>query len=123
MAPPGHGLDRRSEDASAPVFVQEPPSAESGDRALSPGPDVFYAEVGDRTIVAHASSETCLALEDPAADFWWGLVEHGRIDDARDALLSRYDVTSDRLDADLRDFVQTAVERDLLVNTTASSSS
>jgi hypothetical protein len=84
---------------------------------------VFYAEVGDHTIVAQASSETCLALEDPAADFWWALVEHGRIDDARDALLSRYDVAPDRLDADLRDFVQTAVERDLLEDATASSPS
>jgi hypothetical protein len=119
VAPPGRCLDRRSEDASAPVFVQEPPPA-APERTLFPGPDVFYAEVDAHTIVAHASSETCLALEDPAADFWWALVEHGRTDNARDALLSRYDVAPDRLDADLRDFVQTALGRDLLEDTRAS---
>jgi len=121
VAPPGHCLDRRDEDASVPIFVQESSPAESGDRALSPDPDVFYAEVGDRTIVAHASSETCFALEDPAADFWWALVKHGRIDDARNALQSRYDVDPAVLESDLRDFVQTAVERDLLEDGTASS--
>ena len=124
VAPPGHCLDRRSE-ASSPISVstQQPPPPPPEDRALSPGSDVFYAEVGNRTILAHGPSKTCVALDDPAADFWWALVEHGRIDDTRDALLSRYDVARDRLDTDLRDFVRTAVERDLLDDATASSPS
>jgi hypothetical protein len=123
VAPPGHCLDRRDEDTSVPIFVQESSPAESGERALSPGPDVFYAEVGDRTMVVHASSETCLALEDPAADFWWALVEHETASDARNALQSRYDVDPAVLESDLQEFVETAVERRLLVGPRPSSSS
>jgi len=115
VVPPDRCLERRhapSRSAGDAVSVSTQPAFD--DQPLAPGPDVFYATVADRTIIADGSGNDCLVLDGPAADFWHALLEHGTVDAARRALLARYDVAADTLEADLRDFVETAVGRDLL---------
>lgn len=114
-----HRQDASSGDAQVSVTVQSVPA----DQPVRPAPGVFYANLEGQILVAEASTDACVVLDGVAADFWTSLLAHGAVPDAEQALLSQYDTSRERLAADLRDFVQTAVGRDLLVNATASSPS
>ena len=118
IVPASRCLDRRSGASPSPslVSVQRPPSGRSDGRAVHPGPSVFYAKVGSETILLNDTTKTCVVLNDTAEDFWWALLEHETIDEARQALLKRYDVDSEMLEDDLQTFVDTAVDRHLLTS-------
>ena len=116
VVPARHCLERRHRQEAPPdgppvtVTKQHVPD----DQPVRPGPDVFYAEEDGRVLVAEASTDACVVLDGPAADFWSALLEHGTVAAARRVLLSRFDASRDTLAADLRDFVATAVGRNLL---------
>jgi hypothetical protein len=106
---------RSQSPPAAPVLVQPPPNG-----PFAPTPAVVYADLGARTIVAHTGTDTVLPLNGTAAAFWRALIGHGSVAAAERALAADYDVAPDVLADDLRAFVASLVDHDLVAAPLAS---
>jgi len=112
VVPSDHCLKTRfgaSNEAEASVQVQR-----SASGAISVPPTVFYASFSDRVLVGRSESNECVELDGSAADFWTALVTSETVSEARTTLLRKYDVEPERLTSDLRTFVKTLIDRQLL---------
>ncbi len=108
------GANDQPPDGDALVSVQ-PARTSLSEHAVRPAPTVFYAQVGEHTLVLESSSAACTVLDGTGAAFWWALINQGTVPEAQEALLSQYAVSPDVLETDLRTFVGTAVDQGLLV--------
>jgi hypothetical protein len=72
---------------------------------LHPAAGVFFAEIDNAVVVAHAGHDTAIELDAMAGAFWRALIEHGTIDGVVDALAEGYDVARSRLETDVTRFV------------------
>lgn len=96
-------------DSEGTIQVQRSTSG-----AITVPPEVFYATFSDRVLVGRAEAEKCLELNGSAADFWTALVTYETISEAQTALCQQYDVEPERLASDLRTFVKSLIERQLV---------
>jgi len=85
----------------------------SGSRLTPPGA-VRYRQLGDETIVLHLETSQLYSLDAVAARMWMAILESSSLGAARDALLERYEVSRERLEADLLTFAGELLELGLL---------
>jgi hypothetical protein len=112
VAPPDQCLDtqfRSSTELRGSVQVQRPDSS-----AIAVPPDVFYGTFTNRVLIGKHKSDECLELNGISATFWTALISCENISEAQAELQQQYDVESERLASDLRMFVDTLADRDLL---------
>lgn len=98
--------DRHTDDS---IQIQHPVSD-----TISLTPGVFYALFSDRALVGGSTSGDCVELTGSGVDFWKALVTSETVSDAETALRQKYDGEPERLTSDLRTFVETLVDHDLL---------
>lgn len=112
VVPPKRCLKTRfGTSADADVSVQVQHSASS---AISLPSEAFYASYEDRVLVGRSEPGECLELCGTAADFWEALLNCATIPEAQAALQKAYDVEAGQLTADLKTFVESLVDRQLL---------
>jgi len=63
-------------------------------------------QVGDEAVLLNLKTEQYLGLDDVSSRIWQVLTAGGTVQAAYDTLLAEFDVDSERLRADLEDFVQ-----------------
>ena len=63
-------------------------------------------QVGDEAVLLNLKTEQYLGLDDVSSRIWQVLTTGGTVQAAYDTLLAEFDVDSERLRADLEDFVQ-----------------
>ena len=73
---------------------------------LSVSADVMVRQVGDEAVLLNLKTEQYLGLDDVSNRIWQVLTAGGTVQAAYDTLLAEFDVDSERLRADLEDFVQ-----------------
>jgi hypothetical protein len=84
--------------------------------SVVPSTEVVAREVGDETMLLDLASGTYFGLDRVGARFWQ-LLEAGRsAADARDTILTEYDVERERLDRDLEALLDTLAENGLVTS-------
>lgn len=73
---------------------------------ISVSPDVMLRQVGEEMVLLNLKSEQYLGLDDISSRTWQALTGGQTIQAAYEAMLAEYDVESDRLRKDLKDFIQ-----------------
>jgi hypothetical protein len=76
--------------------------------------EVMIRHVGGESVVLDLKSERYLGLDEIATQMWQALTSSESIEAAYTALLTEYDVTGERLRADLDDFVQELLQLGLI---------
>ncbi|MFQ5680298.1 MAG: PqqD family peptide modification chaperone [Gemmatimonadota bacterium] len=94
--PPSRCVKNRYAPAKGGLQVQE-----AGPGPWLPRPHVLHAHLGDRVVVANLESGTAIGLDGVAADMWTALVTAGSPEKALLRLEGVYDVSEERLRADL----------------------
>lgn len=77
-------------------------------------PEVMIQEVGGESVILDLKTERYLGLDEVGTRMWQVLLDAASIQAAFDALLAEYDVTSEQLEEDLRDFVARLLENGLI---------
>ena len=75
---------------------------------------VRVRHLGDEAVVLQLETSQLYSLDAVAARMWAAILESGSLGTARDALLERYEVSSERLEADLLAFAGELMELGLL---------
>jgi hypothetical protein len=94
-----------------PIPVQVQPE---GPGPLRPSTHVLFGEYRGNIVVGNLETKASFSLTGVAADMWRAVVEHGNFEAAVVALSREYEVDEGTLRADLRDFVEDLLARDLL---------
>ncbi len=77
-------------------------------------PDVMFRMVGDEAVLLNLKTELYLGLDPVGTRMWELLINAASIDDAFKAVLSEYEVQSERLRADMEEFVSKLIEQGLV---------
>jgi hypothetical protein len=83
-------------------------------RHISISPDVLVRELGGETVVLDLKTERYLGLDEIGTRMWNLLLASGSIDTASKALIQEYDVEPNRLESDLREFVDQLIQHGLV---------
>lgn len=81
---------------------------------LTPAPRVLTRPVGDELVLLNLETEHYFGLDPVGASMWQVLCDEGTIEAAAAALEGRYDVSAERLRADLEELVEKLVDHQLL---------
>ncbi|MBC7233754.1 MAG: PqqD family protein [Chloroflexi bacterium] len=76
--------------------------------------DVLFRDLGGEAVLLNLQSGKYYGLDEVGTRMWSLLVQHGKVRQAYDALLAEYDVSEERLQEDLLDFVDELVSHGLL---------
>jgi hypothetical protein len=76
---------------------------------------VAVRRIADETVILNLSTGEYHGLDGTGSAFLEALQSRARVDGALEELLTRYDVSRERLDADLREFCAKLVARGLIV--------
>jgi hypothetical protein len=77
-------------------------------------PDVLVRELGGETIILDLKTERYLGLDEVGTRMWGLLLASESVDSAYKSLLEEFDVEPNRLDGDLRQFIDKLVEHGLV---------
>lgn len=83
-------------------------------KRISIAPDVLVREIGGETVVLDLKTERYLGLDKVGTRMWNLLLASGSVDSAYKALLEEYDVDANRLERDLREFIDKLLEHGLV---------
>jgi Coenzyme PQQ synthesis protein D (PqqD) len=111
VLPPEFCLKNRPAPGMEPIPVQVQPE---GPGPVRPSSRVLFGEYGGDIVVGNIEMKVSFSLTEVAADMWRAIVKHGSLEAAVVALSSEYKVDERTLRADLRDFVEDLLARDLL---------
>ena len=75
---------------------------------------VLFRDLAGEAVLLELESGRYYGLDETGTRMWSLLVQHGRVDTAFQNLLQEYDVPSERLQEELRVFVETLASRKLL---------
>jgi hypothetical protein len=78
---------------------------------------VLFGEYGENIVVGNMETKASFSLTGVAADMWRAVIKHGSLEAAVAGLSGEYEVGESTLRADLRDFVEDLLARDLLQRT------
>ena len=110
-------LKNRPPPGMEPIPVQVQPE---GPGPLRPSARVLFGEYGGNIVVGNMETKASFSLSGVAADMWRAVVKHGSFKTTVTALSNEYEVGEGTLQADLRDFVEGLLARDLLEQSDAS---
>lgn len=88
----------------------------TGRGPLRPGPEVFFAEIGEDVVVAGGRGGNVVRLTSVAADTWRLIVVSGSRQEAHSTLAARYEVAGDVLERDLHRLIGELLSLGLLVD-------
>ncbi len=111
LVPPELCVKTRWTLGTQPVSVQVQPE---GTGFLRPSERVLYGEIDGSIVVGNTEAKTSFVLTGVAADMWGAVVEHGNLEGAAASLSEMYDAHHAVLYADLRDYTEDLLARDLL---------
>lgn len=111
LVPPELCLKNRPTHGTKPMAVQVQPE---GSGPLCPSGHVLFGEFEESIVVGNIETGSSFTLTGVAADMWKAIVERGDLDEAASSLSEEYDVEPRVLRADLRDFAEDLLARDLL---------
>ena len=111
IVPPELCIKNRPALGMEPIPVQVQPE---GPGPLRPSTHVLFGEYRGNIVVGNLETKASFSLTGVAADMWRAVVEHGNFGAAVVALSREYEVDEGTLRADLRDFVEDLLARDLL---------
>ena len=111
LVPPELCLKNRPAYGAKPVTVQVQPE---GTGPLRPSGHVLFGEFEENVVVGNIESGFSFTLTGVAAEMWKAIVERGDLDQAASSLAGEYDVEPRVLRADLRDFAEDLLARNLL---------
>ncbi len=84
---------------------------------IKPANGTIYARMPDDTVaLAALPGSECYILEGTAAAMWFALVEHGAVEPAAASLAGRYEVEAERLEADMKRFVENLRDQGLVAD-------
>ena len=83
--------------------------------SLTPSEEAVESRVGDETVILHLGNGTYYGL-DPIGTVIWEMLKAGDAQPKiRDAILARYDVTPEVVEADMRRFLSDLLAQSILV--------
>lgn len=85
------------------------------DRPQLRADDVVWREVGDELVVLELSTSTYLTLNGTARHLWEGLAIGASVSELVDVLCSRYSISTEQANSDVKSFMTALAERELIV--------
>lgn len=74
----------------------------------------LYADIEEETVILHPDTQTYYSLNPMASRIWELLQEPRPIEELRDTVVQEYDVSPNRCEADLLEFLRLLSEEDLV---------
>jgi hypothetical protein len=105
-ASPGKEAQRSRTSNALALRLRVMESIDNVTISLTISPDVVARQVGDETVILQIGSGTYFGL-DPAGARIWQLIEEGKIlDEICEVLLDEYEVSREKLEADIAVFIK-----------------
>lgn len=82
---------------------------------ISISPDVVFQEIEGESVLLHLEDARYFGLDDVGTRVWQLIVEHGDLNTVFEQMLNEYDVTPDRLRADIEKLARELADKGLLV--------
>jgi len=81
---------------------------------ISASPDVVFQEIEGESVLLHLNDGKYFGLDQVGTRIWQLVIEQGNLSAVFEQMLTEYDVTPEKLQADLEKLVRELVEKDLL---------